>query len=317
METKANYVLIGMFTLAVIAGIFGFVYWFQNAGGTRERVPYRIVFQGSVAGLHTGANVLLNGIQVGDVTSLKLDPQRPKEVAALVNIDKSVQIHSDVEVGLEFQGLTGVAQIALKGGTPDSPILQSSKEKPALLTALPAATLDFTQAARDTLRRLDDFVAANQDIINDALKNIDTFTGALARNSERLDKIVAGGSGPDRRRRRQGRQAQRSGEIDPNAVRQSRPAHRGAIGQSQPAAGQRQQTYRGRRQRPAPHAGHDRYGSEKLRQEPEPPDLRRQRQQIAAYSAAPPAAAEGTGVAPWTTVSGEAAATMGRRTTIQ
>lgn len=192
METKANYVLIGMFTLAVIAGLFGFVYWFQNVGGTRERVPYRIVFQGSVAGLHTGANVLLNGIQVGDVTSLKLDPQRPKEVAALVNIDKSVQIHSDVEVGLEFQGLTGVAQIALKGGSPDSPILQSSKEKPALLTAPPAATLDFTQAARDTLRRLDDFVAANQDIIKDALKNIDTFTAALARNSDRLDKIVAG-----------------------------------------------------------------------------------------------------------------------------
>jgi phospholipid/cholesterol/gamma-HCH transport system substrate-binding protein len=192
METKANYVLIGMFTLAVIAGIFGFVYWFQNVGGTRERVPYRIVFQGSVAGLHTGANVLLNGIQVGDVTSLKLDPQRPKEVAALVNIDKSVQIHSDVEVGLEFQGLTGVAQIALKGGSPDSPILQSSKEKPALLTAPPAATLDFTQAARDTLRRLDDFVAANQDIIKDALKNIDTFTAALARNSDRLDKIVTG-----------------------------------------------------------------------------------------------------------------------------
>jgi len=192
METKANYVLIGMFTLAVIAGVFGFVYWFQNVGGTRERVPYRIVFQGSVAGLHTGANVLLNGIQVGDVTSLKLDPQRPKEVAALVNIDKSVQIHSDVEVGLEFQGLTGVAQIALKGGSPDSPLLQSSKEKPALLTAPPAATLDFTQAARDTLRRLDDFVAANQDIIKDALKNIDTFTAALARNSDRLDKIVAG-----------------------------------------------------------------------------------------------------------------------------
>jgi phospholipid/cholesterol/gamma-HCH transport system substrate-binding protein len=192
METKANYVMIGLFTLAVIAGIFGFVYWFQNVGATRERVPYRIVFQGSVAGLHTGANVLLNGIQIGEVTSLKLDPQRPKEVAALVNIDKIVQIHSDVEVGLEFQGLTGVAQIALKGGTPDSPILESSKSAPAMLTAPPAATLDFTQAARDTLRRLDDFVADNQATFKDALKNIDTFTQSLARNSERIDKITAG-----------------------------------------------------------------------------------------------------------------------------
>jgi phospholipid/cholesterol/gamma-HCH transport system substrate-binding protein len=192
METKANYVLIGLFTLAVIAGIFGFVYWFQNIGGTRERVPYRIVFQGSVAGLHTGANVLLNGIQIGEVTGLKLDPKKPKEVAAQVTIDKNVQIHSDVEVGLEFQGLTGVAQIALKGGTPDSDILQSTKESPATLLAPPAATLDFTQAARDTLRRLDDFVAANQDVFNDALKNIDTFTKSLARNSQRLDKIVEG-----------------------------------------------------------------------------------------------------------------------------
>ncbi len=192
METKASYVLIGLFTLTVIAGIFGFVYWFQNVGATRERVPYRIVFQGSVAGLHTGANVLLNGIQVGEVNGLRLDPQRPKEVAALVNIDKNVQIHSDVEVGLEFQGLTGVAQIALKGGTPDSPILETSKGSPATLTAPPAATLDFTQAARDTLRRLDDFIATNQDTVKDALKNIDTFTQALARNSDRLDKIVMG-----------------------------------------------------------------------------------------------------------------------------
>ena len=192
METKANYVLIGLFTLAVISGIFGFVYWFQNVGATRERVPYRIVFQGSVAGLHTGANVLLNGIQIGEVTSLKLDPQRPKEVAALVNIDKVVQIHSDVEVGLEFQGLTGVAQIALKGGTPDSPILESAKGSPATLTAPPAATLDFTQAARDTLRRLDDFVADNQAMFKDALKNIDTFTKSLAGNADRIDKIVMG-----------------------------------------------------------------------------------------------------------------------------
>jgi len=195
METRANYVLIGMFTLAVIAGIFGFVYWFQNIGGTRVRVPYRIVFQGSVAGLHTGANVLLNGIQIGEVTGLKLDPKKPKEVAALVTIDKNVQIHSDVEVGLEFQGLTGVAQIALKGGTPDSDILESSKENPALLLAPPAATLDFTQAARDTLRRLDDFLATNQDVFKDALKNIDTFTQSLARNSERLDKIMEGAQG--------------------------------------------------------------------------------------------------------------------------
>jgi phospholipid/cholesterol/gamma-HCH transport system substrate-binding protein len=68
METRANYVLIGLFTLAVIAGAFGFVYWFNTIGGAGERATYRIVFDGSVSGLRTGASVLFNGIRVGEVT---------------------------------------------------------------------------------------------------------------------------------------------------------------------------------------------------------------------------------------------------------
>lgn len=192
METKANYVLIGLFTLAVIAGIFGFVYWFQNIGGSRERVAYNVVFDGSVSGLRTGANVLFNGILVGEVTGLKLDPKQPKEVVATINVNKDVQIHSDVEVGLEFQGLTGVAQVSLKGGTSGSPVLVGSNDNPPKLTAPPAATMDFTQAARDTLRRLDDFVAENQGTFKEALQNIDEFTKSLARNSGRIDKITMG-----------------------------------------------------------------------------------------------------------------------------
>jgi phospholipid/cholesterol/gamma-HCH transport system substrate-binding protein len=192
METKANYVLIGLFTLAVIAGVFGFVYWFQNIGGTAERTYYRVVFDGAVSGLRTGANVLFNGILVGEVTGLKLDPKQPKLVAATISVDKNVEIHSDAEVGLEFQGLTGVAQVSIKGGTTSAPVLVGSKADPPTLTAPPAATMDFTQAARDTLRRLDDFVADNQGVFKDTLKNIDTFSTALARNSDRIDKITQG-----------------------------------------------------------------------------------------------------------------------------
>jgi phospholipid/cholesterol/gamma-HCH transport system substrate-binding protein len=192
METKANYVIIGLFTLAVIAGVFGFVYWFQNVGSTGERTFYRIVFDGSVSGLRTGANVLFNGINVGEVTALKLDPAQPKQVIATISVDKNVQVHSDAEVGLEFQGLTGVAQVSLKGGTAGAPVLVGSKTEPPALTAPSAATMDFTQAARDTLRRLDDFVASNQDVFKEALQNINTFTQALARNSGRIDKITEG-----------------------------------------------------------------------------------------------------------------------------
>ena len=56
METKANYIVTGAFTLAVIFGVFGFVYWVQNSGGSGDRSAYRVVFVGSVSGLHAGSH---------------------------------------------------------------------------------------------------------------------------------------------------------------------------------------------------------------------------------------------------------------------
>jgi phospholipid/cholesterol/gamma-HCH transport system substrate-binding protein len=213
METRANYVLIGLFTLAVIAGAFGFVYWFQNTGGGNERAYFRVVFDGSVSGLRTGASVLFNGIKVGEVTGLDLDPQRPQQVVATISVDKSVAVRPDTDIGLEFQGLTGIASLSLKGGSVDKPALAGTKENPPLLVAPRGATQDVTQSAREVLRRLDEFLAnneqsfhntlanldkftatlaANSKRVDSALENIDQFTGALARNADRIDKIAQG-----------------------------------------------------------------------------------------------------------------------------
>ena len=62
METSARYTLIGAFVLAVILGIFAFVYWLANTGGLSDRQLFRIRFQSSVSGLLKGSNVLFNGI---------------------------------------------------------------------------------------------------------------------------------------------------------------------------------------------------------------------------------------------------------------
>ena len=191
METRANYVLIGVFTLAVIAGVFGFIYWFQSIGGSGERTFYRVVFDGSVSGLRTGGSVLFNGIKVGEVTGLKLNPDKPQQVTATLSVDKSVAVRKDTEVGLEFQGLTGIASVALKGGSANSPVIAGDLKNPPILTAPPGATQDVTTAARDTLKRLDDFLVNNQQAFHDALVNIDKFTKALARNSENVDKTLA------------------------------------------------------------------------------------------------------------------------------
>jgi len=192
METRANYTLIGLFTLAVVAGVFGFVYWFQSLGGHVERSYYRVVFTGSVGGLRTGGSVLFNGLRVGEVAQLKLDPARPDQVTALIAVDKGVAIREDTQVGIEYQGLTGIAAIGLTGGTPSKTPLNGTKENPAVIPGNRALTQDLTSGAREVLARLDSFIAENQIVFSSALKNIETFTAALARNSEKVDHVLAG-----------------------------------------------------------------------------------------------------------------------------
>jgi phospholipid/cholesterol/gamma-HCH transport system substrate-binding protein len=191
METRANYVLIGIFALAAVVGVFSFVYWFQNIGGTGERAYYRVLFDGSVSGLRTGGTVLFNGIRVGEVTDLKLNPQHPQQVVATISIDKSVAVRPDTQISMEFQGLTGIASLSLKGGSASLPALVGTKDNPPVLLAPPDATQDVTQTAREVLRRLNDFIAENQKSFHSALDNIDKFTATLARNSEQINSSLA------------------------------------------------------------------------------------------------------------------------------
>ncbi len=193
METRANYTLIGLFTLAVIVGVFGFIYWFQNIGGTGERAFYRVQFDGSVSGLRTGASVLFNGIRVGEVTDLKLDAKRPKQVIARISVDKLVAIRPDTEIGLEFQGLTGISALSLKGGDPDkAPVAGATnlKDEAPLLVAPPGATQDLTAAARDALRKVQELIEDNQKALKGAIANIEVFTASLSRNTANIDKTL-------------------------------------------------------------------------------------------------------------------------------
>jgi phospholipid/cholesterol/gamma-HCH transport system substrate-binding protein len=199
METRANYVVIGLFTLAVIAGGFGFVYWFSRAGDGGERATYRVVFDGAVSGLRTGGWVLFNGIKVGEVSDLRLNPQNPRQVVATINVDKAVPVRTDTRVGLDFQGLTGIASISVKGGAPDAPALTGENGRPATLIADPTATQDVTATIREVaanagalVRRVDDILVENRDSLKTTLGNLESFSATLTRNSERLDRIMAG-----------------------------------------------------------------------------------------------------------------------------
>ena len=114
METRARYVIIGSFVLAVILAAFAFVYWLQNVGGLGERAVYRVRFEQPISGLIPGSGVLFNGIRVGAITRLQLDPDDPKRLIATIAIDPATPIHADTGVGVTFQGLTGSPAILLR-----------------------------------------------------------------------------------------------------------------------------------------------------------------------------------------------------------
>ena len=193
METKARYVLIGVFTLAVIFGSFAFVYWMQGRAGSRERVVYRVRFETSVSGLAKGASVAFNGVRVGEVTSIALDRDNPQQVMATIAVEPGTPIHADTRVGLDFQGLMGgVATIALSGGTPTSPILSGPRTEPPVLVASAASSQTMSQLARDALGQLTTILTDNGASLHSTIANLETFSGALARNSDRLNGIMAG-----------------------------------------------------------------------------------------------------------------------------
>jgi phospholipid/cholesterol/gamma-HCH transport system substrate-binding protein len=196
METRANYVLVGAFTLAVVAAAFGFVYWFSNLGDHGVRETYRVVFDGTVSGLRTGSSVLFNGIRAGETTELKLNPTNPRQVVATIAVEPKTPIRSDTSVSLDFQGLTGIASISLKGGTPGAATLPIAQDGgPPLLVADASATQDVTQSAREVLRKVDNFFAESEGPLHDAIRNLDTFSATLAKNSERIDHVIAGVEG--------------------------------------------------------------------------------------------------------------------------
>ncbi|MET4804181.1 MlaD family protein [Bradyrhizobium sp. LB11.1] len=189
METRANYVLIGSFTLAVIAAAIGFVLWFQSLHTTKQRSPFRVVFEGPAAGLRNGGSVNFNGIRVGEVVSVKLD--NPRRVVALAMIENNTPLRKDTLVGLEFQGLTGVAAISLKGGEEAAPPPPLAEDGIPTLTADPNKLQDVTEAIRGTLQNINKIVADNQESVKNSLKNLEIFTNSLARNSEKIDGVMA------------------------------------------------------------------------------------------------------------------------------
>ena len=123
--TREQKIRIGLF--AVVAGglaamvlvVFGGLRFWQH------RDHYFIVFDDSVNGLASGAEVTFNGIRVGNVDSIKIAKDDLNKVQVEIDVDPDAPVRPDTKALLQMAGLTGQKSIDLIGGTFRSPRLAS------------------------------------------------------------------------------------------------------------------------------------------------------------------------------------------------
>src|SRR5690348_7156253 len=158
METRANYVAVGAFVLLLLAGAVVALLWLARGQFNREATYYDIYFSGSVTGLAQGSVVRYNGIQVGRVVEIRIDPQNTSQVRATIEIDQAATIiKSDVVASLEVQGLTGAAFIEITGGSQNaSPLQRREGERYPVIVSRPSGLQQVVMNAPEALARLID-----------------------------------------------------------------------------------------------------------------------------------------------------------------
>ena len=201
METKANYVIVGIFTLAAILAAFGFVYWTAAIGDRGETVQLRVRIPGSASGLTRGSAVLFNGVKVGDVRRVFIDIDNPAVAVADTLVDRNTPITRATQADIGLAGLTGQANVELKGSDEKEPSLLDEAEAKgtvAEITANPSAVTNLLQTAQNIFKRTDavlsqveGFMADVREPLTQTVTNARKFSDGLARNADGIDKFLS------------------------------------------------------------------------------------------------------------------------------
>jgi len=199
MEPRAHHVLIGLFTVITLGSALLFALWLGKPSVDRDYAWYEIRFNRAVSGLSEGNAVQYSGIEVGDVVRLRLDPQDPRQVRALIRVYSDVPVKQDTHASLALANITGTMNVQLLGGTPQSPRLQGSHDNPPLIQAEPSPLSSllanseelFTQVERllNSANRL--LSAENVQSLTRTLGNLEVASRALVDQRHALGEAIA------------------------------------------------------------------------------------------------------------------------------
>ena len=151
MERKAHYALIGTFVLVSLTALLAFTAWLSDAQFDKKYDNYEISFRGGVQGLSEGTEVRFNGLKVGDITELRIDPNDNNSVIVDIQVESNTPIDFESVGRMEPLGLTGLNYIQIIPGGPNSRLIKNSTDKDPFRLKGEASRIDLLLGSGGTV----------------------------------------------------------------------------------------------------------------------------------------------------------------------
>ena len=199
MEIRANYILVGLFTLLMLFGGLGFTLWTAKRDKDVPMTRYDISFNESVRGLSVNSDVLFSGVRVGKVEQIKISEVTPGAVRVRILIAADTPVRENSQAQLIVVGLTGTSAITISGGTVNSPLMKvpdgavgELHYEPSPLSSVVAQMPDVLASANLLLRRMERmFSERNAQSFTTMMDSMASVAQVIADRAETIDKILA------------------------------------------------------------------------------------------------------------------------------
>lgn len=186
METRANYILIGAFTLLGIIGSLVFAVWLSNVQLDRQYAYYGILFD-DVSGLDPSGDVVFNGINVGRAIDVRIHDPDPSKAYVGIEVYATTPVREDTVAQLNSSGVTGVAYISLTNQKAEAPPLTSDGIAPPIISSRRSTVQQLVEGAPDLLTEATELMRQfkqiagpeNQAYVSDILNNLSVASGGL------------------------------------------------------------------------------------------------------------------------------------------
>ena len=200
MERRLNYTVVGVFVVTLVVVMIGLAFWLSTDGRSTNYRPYSIITSDNVTGLSERSPVRFNGVLVGYVAAIQLDPSNPLMVRITVAVKQGTPVMTTTFARFEIQGITGMAYVALQSkgrgefivSQPGATTYPVIPVKPSLLMQLSSVLPNVAKTVDGLSQRVENLLSQdNVSSLSAILKNLDNVTSVLSSNAVQMKRSLA------------------------------------------------------------------------------------------------------------------------------